>query len=73
MNTTTLRKKMQDYVHFASEEQLQELGQFIQKDLQEKSNLWENEDFVRELNERVAEYESGIAGIITWNDVQNVI
>ncbi len=38
---------------------------------QEYGNIWEDKDFVKEMDSRTANYENGTAGMLQFNDLKN--
>lgn len=42
----------------------------VEDEINEQVNLWEDKDFLKEIDMRVDEYESGNVKTSTWEDVK---
>jgi hypothetical protein len=42
----------------------------VEDEINEQINLWEDEEFLKEIDQRVAEYESGNVKTSTWAEVK---
>ncbi len=59
METELIRERLQEYIRFAEDKKIQAIYTMVESEIQEDLDLWEDEDFLKEMNARVEDYESG--------------
>lgn len=64
MNTEELKNRLHQYIEKATEEELEELLSFVEEEqegyaVEKKYDHWEDEEFVKEMDRRVEDFESG--------------
>lgn len=69
MTTTTIRKKLQEYIRFANDKKLKAIYTILEKEIESCDN-WNNVAFVEEMKKRTREMESGKTRTYSWNEVQ---
>ena len=73
MNKEELKNRLHKYIDEASEEELEEMMYLVEEDgveyEQVSSSVWDDPDFVREMNRRMEEIESGSAELIPYEEV----
>lgn len=74
MKTEDIRKKLQEYIDQASPEQLKHLLILVEEeevdyDVETEGAPWHDEAFVKEMDRRVEEIESGKVQGIPWEEV----
>ncbi len=76
MKTEEIKQKLLEYIKQATPEQLEEMLSFVEEeeteyDVETASAPWDDEEFVKEMDRRVEEIESGKVKGIPWEEVQN--
>jgi len=70
MLLSTIKEKLHSFIDTANDSQLEKVYLFIENELAEKYNWWQDDDFIAELDRRVRDYESGKVKGISWEDVK---
>lgn len=75
MKTEEIKQKLLEYINQASPEQLEEMLSFVEEeeteyDVETASAPWDDEEFVKEMDRRMEEIESGKVKGIPWEKVQ---
>ena len=70
MSTNTIREKLYEYIRFADEKKVKAISTMVEAEITEELNLWEDSAFVKELNQRLAEYESGEVKGSSWEEIK---
>lgn len=75
MKTEEIKQKLLEYIKQATPEQLEEMLSFVEEeeteyDVETASAPWDDEEFVKEMDRRVEEIESGKVKGIPWEEVQ---
>lgn len=76
MSNEEMKAKLHEYVDKASEEELQELLCMFEEDATYTTNadsIWEDPEFVREMERRAEEIENGEVEGIPWEQVHSEI
>ncbi len=67
MSSVEIKRKLFDYIRDADNRKVKAIYTMVEKEIQEDSTVWTDE-FVKELDERVTEFESIKAP--TWEEVK---
>ena len=70
MSAVSIREKLYDYIRFVDEKKVKAIYTMVEGEITEELNLWEDPAFVNELDQRLAEYESGKVKGSTWAEVK---
>jgi len=70
MGTLSIREKLHDYISYADEDKLKAIYILIEDEINEHLNLWEDKDFLKQIDLRLTEYESGNLTTPTWEEVK---
>ncbi len=70
MSAVTIREKLYDYIRFADEKKVKAIYTMVEGEISEELNLWDDPAFLNELDQRLAEYESGKVKGSTWTEVK---
>lgn len=69
MGSVEIKRKLFDYIRDADNRKVKAIYTMVEKDIQEDSTIWTDE-FVQDLDKRVAEFESGSINAHTWEEVK---
>lgn len=70
MGTDVIRERLHEYIRFADDKKVEAIYTMVASEIEEELNLWENKDFLNELNDRLKEYESGNAETLSWEELK---
>ena len=70
MSTETIRERLSEYIRFADDKKVRAIYTMVEDELIEKLDLWNDKDFVNELDRRISELESGKVKGSTWEEVK---
>jgi len=75
MKAEEIKQKLLEYINQASSEQLEGMLSFVEEeaadyDAEAASAPWDDEEFVKEMDRRMEELESGKVQGIPWEEVQ---
>jgi len=70
MKTVELRKKLHNYIDIAQEKKLKAIYTMVEDEIGESYDHWSDEDFVKEMNRRMSELETGKIKGYEWNEVK---
>lgn len=75
MKAEEIKQKLLEYINQATPEQLEEMLSFVEEeeteyDVETASAPWDDEEFLKEMDRRVEEIESGKVKGIPWEEVQ---
>ena len=70
MKTVELRKKLHSYIDIAHEKKLIAIYTMVEDEIGESYNKWNDKDFVKEMNRRMSELETGKIKSHTWDEVK---
>lgn len=68
MTSTSIRKRLFDYIRFADEKKIKAIYTMVEEEIKEKQNVWTKE-FEAEMNKRSKDMESGRVKGKSWEDV----
>ncbi len=70
MKNLKLKQKLHQYIEMADEKKLKAIYVMVEDEIEEKYDIWNNKDFVAEIERRTSEMENGSAKTYTWDEVQ---
>lgn len=70
MITTAIRDRLYDYIRYADEKKVKEIYTMVEEEINEQINFWEDKNFLKEIDMRLGEYESGNVKTSTWEQVK---
>ncbi|MDP9080706.1 MAG: hypothetical protein M3O71_25090 [Bacteroidota bacterium] len=59
MTTDIIRERLHEYIRFADDKKVNAIYTMVENEIVEELDLWEDEDFLNELNDRLEKFESG--------------
>ena len=71
MAIATIREKLHHYIDVADDKKVKAIFTVMENDITETLNLWEDEDFVNEMNNRLEELESGKVKGVTLEEFKS--
>ena len=71
MSTITIRERLSEYIRFADDKKIAAIYTMVEDDIMEKLDLWKDEDFIKELDRRTDELESGKVTGVSWEEVKS--
>ncbi len=69
MSSVEIKRKLFDYIRDADNRKVKAIYTMVEKEIQEDSIVWTDE-FVQELDKRVAAFESKSVKAHTWDEVK---
>jgi len=69
MSSVEIKRKLFDYIRDADNRKVKAIYTMVEKEIQEDSTVWTDE-FVKELDKRVTEFETGSIKAHTWEQVK---
>ena len=78
MTILEMRTKLHEFIDLADDNTIVALYDFVQTELNEDSSEvsgdhWEDEEFLKELDRRTADFESGRDLGVPWEEVQKIV
>jgi len=70
MSTATIRERLFEYIRFADDKKVRAIYTMVEDDIIERLDLWEDKDFLKELDRRIGEIETGKVTGSTWEEVK---
>ena len=70
MSTATIRERLFEYIRFADDKKVQAIYTMVEDEITQEMNLWEDKDFLAELESRIKSFESGEDKGSTWEEVK---
>ena len=70
MSTATIRERLFEYIRFADDKKVRAIYTMVEDDIIERLDLWEDKDFLKELDRRIEEIETGKVTGSTWEQVK---
>ena len=71
MTTTTIRKKLADYINVADDKKIKAIYTLLENEIEdEEYDKWNDKNFVTEMNRRKDEYKNGSAKLYTFDEVE---
>ncbi|HTD39707.1 MAG TPA: addiction module protein [Mucilaginibacter sp.] len=70
MSTATIRERLFEYIRFADDKKVRAIYTMVEDDIIERLDLWEDKDFLKELDRRIEDMETGKVTGSTWEQVK---
>jgi putative addiction module component (TIGR02574 family) len=70
MTTTAIREKLHEMVNTADDKQIKAVYSIFEDQIAEKYDHWEDEAFVKEMDQRIKDFESGKDKGVSWEEVK---
>jgi len=70
MSTAIIRERLFEYIRFADDKKVRAIYTMVEDDIIERLDLWEDKDFLKELDQRIGELEAGKVTGSTWELVK---
>jgi putative addiction module component (TIGR02574 family) len=70
MTTTAIREKLHDLINTADDEHVKAVYSIFEDQIGEKYDHWDDENFVKEIEKRIDDFESGKVKGIPWEEVK---
>ena len=70
MSTAAIRERLFEYIRFADDKKVRAIYTMVEDDIIERLDLWEDKDFLKELDRRIDEVETGKVSGSTWEEVK---
>jgi len=71
MSIETVRERLHEYISFADDKKVEAIYIMVEDEIIDHMNLWENADFLKELKNRLDDFESGKTQGISWEEVKH--
>ena len=59
MTTATIRQKLHEYINIADDKKVKAIYTMVEDEIIDRLELWEDQAYLKELDKRVSELESG--------------
>jgi hypothetical protein len=70
MTTAAIREKLHDLIDTADDKHVKAVYSIFEDQMAEKYDPWDDEDFVKEMDKRIKDFESGKVKGIPWDEVK---
>jgi hypothetical protein len=70
MTTATIREKLHNYINIADDKKVEAIYTIVESEIAERLDLWEDEEFLKEIKNRVDDFENGTVKGSTWDEVK---
>ena len=70
MTTAAIREKLHEYINIADDKKVEAIYTMVEDEIAERLDIWENEEFLNELDHRLKDYESGNVKCSTWEEIK---
>ncbi|MFA6087662.1 addiction module protein [Mucilaginibacter sp.] len=70
MTTATIREKLHNYINIADDKKVEAIYTIVESEIAERLDLWEDEEFLKEIKSRVDDFENGAVKGSTWEEVK---
>jgi len=70
MNTSTIRKKLSEYIKIADDKQVKALYTIVEREINEMEQWWNDKNLIDELNKRSEDLKSGKDKGTEWKDLK---
>jgi hypothetical protein len=70
MTTAAIREKLHEYINIADDRKIAAIYTMVENEIVEKYDLWADEDFLKEIDDRLKHFESGNVICSTWDEVK---
>jgi hypothetical protein len=73
MTTTAIRTKLFDYIRAANDKKIKAIYTILENEISETENWWSDKNFIKELDQRFADWETGKDKGYSLSEVKNEI
>lgn len=70
MTIAAIREKLHEYINIADDKKIEAIYTIVESEIVEKYDLWEDEEFLDEINNRLKNFENGKVICSTWDEVK---
>jgi hypothetical protein len=70
MTTAAIREKLHGFINTADDEHVKAVYSIFEDEIAEKCDPWEDEAFVKEMDQRIKDFESGKDKGVSWEEVK---
>ena len=70
MTITAIREKLHDFINTADDKHVKAVYSIFEDQMAEKYDPWEDDAFVREMDQRTEDFESGRDKGVSWEEVK---
>jgi len=70
MTIATIRERLHEYIDFADDKKINAIYTIVEDEIVEELDLWEDKEFLQELNSRLEAYENGSVKGVPWEEVK---
>ena len=70
MKTVELKQKLHEYIEAAEQKKLKAIYTMVESDIEVSPDKWNDEGFVKEIDKRINDLETGNVKGYTWDKVQ---
>ncbi len=70
MTTAAIREKLHDLIDTADDKHVKAVYSIFEDEMAEKYDPWEDEEFVKEMDQRIKDFESGKDKGVSWEEVK---
>jgi len=70
MTTQAIRERLHEYIDFADDKKINAIYTIVEDEIVEELDLWEDKEFLQELNSRLEAYENGSVKGVPWEEVK---
>ena len=73
MTSTTLRRKLKDYIEVADEKKIKAIYTMVEEDINASYEWWKDKQLIAELDKRSSDIKTGKVKAISWDDAKKKI
>ena len=70
MGTAEIRERLHEYIRFADDNKVAAIYTMVSDEIEDELDLWQDKNFLNELNERLKEYENGKVAGSSWEEIK---
>jgi len=70
MTTAAIREKLHSYINIADDKKVEAIYTMVKNEIMENLDLWEDEEFLNEIDSRIKDFETGNVKCSTWEEVK---
>lgn len=70
MNTLSIRQKLFDYIQGADDKKVEAIYSILEEEIDTNTINWEDTGFIKELDNRTAEYKNGTLKAQSWDEAK---
>ena len=73
MGIETIRERLHEYIRFADDKKVTAIYTMVESEIQDELNLWTDADFLKEMKNRVDDYEIGKEEAVSFEEFKQRI